>query len=359
MHRTVPLFVIVSFFLAAGSYFPSNGTTPAVTMSAPATPLPASMPVTRIAVQQSGLPSEWLSQLEIIKPDNWSRLQILQTFPAEMPMQRSAAVFSPDEKTIVMGSNSSAKLFFFDIASGRLKTSLVINGVKNTGSPFKTIAYLTDGTLLANADRPYTVYHIDPTGNVLTAWNSIYFAVSADEKLLALDVNEGTLLVNDRQETPAALLKNSNGYGFSFSPDNSRIAINAVTEEYANVDIWDIKSKSILKTLPDAYRVTYSPDGKFLALLDANDGSLNAFSADDFTLVTTIRDRRSDYLISPDGSILAYQTEDGTSISMDTATWKPVETALRGELYTFSSDGRMLMTRTDDGGMLIWGVLEA
>jgi WD40 repeat protein len=361
MHRVFTISIAVSFFLAVGSMLSPKETTSAGTMTAqatsvPATQQPASAPVTLPAEEQPDLPTGWPGQLEIITPQNWGRLQLVKTFPAEMPMNRSAATFVPDGKTIVMGSNTSAKLFFFDLESGRLTTALVINGVKNANTPFKTIAYLADGTIMANSDRPYTVYHIDPMGNVLSAWNSIYFAVSADEKILAFDVNEGTIVVDDAEETPIALLKNSNGYGFSFSPDNTRIAINAVTEDYANVDIWEIKSQTIIKTLPDMYNVTYSPNGKFLAMLDANDGSLKAFTADDITLITAIQSARSGYLISPDSSILAYQTVEGPSVAMDTSSWKPVETTLRGELYAFSPDGRILMTRTDEGGMLIWGV---
>jgi WD40 repeat protein len=359
MHRVIAFSIITAILLFAGSVFSPNETPPAGALIAAATTQhPTSVPATQPPLVQPTLQTGWLSQLEIIKPQNWARLQLLKTFPAEMPMTQSAVTFMPDGKTMVMGSNTSAKLFFFDLESGKLSRTLVINGVKNPNTPFKTIEVLSDGTFMANSDRPYAVYHIDPTGNVLTVWNSIYFAVSADEKTLALDTNEGTIVVNDTEETPVALLRDSNGYGFSFSPDTSKIAIEAVTEDFANVDIWDIKSQARLKTLPDMYRASYSPDGKFLVAAVTDDGSLKVFSPDGAVQITTILDAHADYVISPDGSILAYQTAKDPSVAMDTTNWKPFETALRGKLYAFSPDGRILITRTDDGGILVWGILK-
>jgi WD40 repeat protein len=129
--------------------------------------------------------------------------------------------------------------------------------------------------------------------------------------------------------------------------------------DYANVDIWDIKSQTILKTLPNMYKASYSPNGNFLAALDSVDGSLKIFSPDGAIQITNILDAHSDYLISPDSSIVAYQTAESSSVARDTTNWKSFETALSGRLDSFSPDGRLLITRTDDGGILIWGILKA
>ncbi len=128
--------------------------------------------------------------------------------------------------------------------------------------------------------------------------------------------------------------------------------------DYVNVDIWDIKSQTILKTLQNMYMASYSPNGKFLVMIDSVDNTLKVFSPDGAVLITTILDAHSNYLISPDGSIVAYQNEKGSSVARDTTNWKSHETALRGRLDSFSPDGRFLITRTDDGGILIWGILK-
>ena len=277
-----------------------------------------------------------------------------------MPMVHSVVVIAPDGKTLVLGDSNKAQLFFFDLESGTISSkSLDITNVENGDAPFNAIKYLSDGSIIASSSGPYMIYHIDSAGNILSAWDAIEFAVSADEKYLAFDVAEGTSVINIANNSPIALLENSNGLGFSFSPDNSKIAIDVVTVDYANVAIWDIKSKTILKTLLNMYKASYSPNRKFLAALDNVEGSLKIFSPDGTVQITTILDANSDYLISPDGSIVAYQTAEGSSIARDTTNWKSHETALRGRLDSFSPDGRFLITRTDDGGILIWGILKA
>ncbi len=365
MHRAFTFSITTALLLFACSLFSPKETPPSETIIAPTTSMPATQPptsmsVTQPSVEQPNLQTGWLDQLETISSQNWTQLQLLQTFPAEMPMVHSVVVIEPDGKTLVLGNSNKAQLFFFDLESGTISPkSLYIHDVENVDVPFKAIKYLSDGSIIVSSDSPYMIYHIDSAGNILSAWDGIEFAVSADEKNLALEVDEGTSVINIANNAPIALLENSNGLGFSFSPDNSKIAIDAVTVDYANVDIWDIKSQTILKTLLNMYKASYSPNGNFLAALDNVEGSLKIFSPDGAIQITTIRDIHSDYLISPDGSIVAYQTAEGSSVARDTTNWAPIETALRGRLDSFSPDGRFLITRTDDGGILIWGILKA
>jgi WD40 repeat protein len=364
MHRGFTFFITTAFLLFACSLFSPLETPLPETMSAPATSMPAtqppnSVPVTQPSVVRPNLPAGWSTQLETISPRNWTRLQLVQAFPAEMPMVHSVVVIEPEGKTLVLGNSNKAQLFFFDLESGTISPkSLDITNVKNINVPFKAIKYLSDGSIIVSSDSPYMIYHIDSAGNILSAWDGIEFAVSADEKNLALEIDEETTLINIANNAPIALLENSNGLDYSFSPDNSKIAIDAVTVDYANVDIWDIKSQTILKTLQNMYMASYSPNGKFLVMIDTVDNTLKIFSPDGAVLITTILDAHSNYLISPDGSIVAYQNAKGSSVARETTNWKSFETALRGRLDSFSPDGRFLITRTDDGGILIWGVLK-
>jgi hypothetical protein len=42
----------------------------------------------------------------------------------------------------------------------------------------------------------------------------------------------------------------------------------------------------------------------------------------------------------------------------ETTTWQLLDTAaVEGELHSFSPDGRILITRTADGSILLWGVV--
>ena len=106
MHRAFALSIATTFLLFACSLFSPKETPPSETMTAPATSMPAtehptSVPVTQHSVVRPNLPAGWLTQLETISPQNWTRLQLVQAFPAEMPMAHSVVVIEPEGKTLV------------------------------------------------------------------------------------------------------------------------------------------------------------------------------------------------------------------------------------------------------------------
>jgi hypothetical protein len=347
MYRTFILSVIIILLLSSCSLSPIAATE--VPSPPPSTQAPMAQPAS-----QTGQPSP----LEIISPQNWERLQLLQSFPAEMLQDPLVAVITPDEKTLVIGSRQRAQLFFFDLKSEKIFRLLEIAGVENINARFDELKYLSDGSIVASSSGPYMIYRIDSsTGDVLSTWEGINFALSADEQTMAVDSN-GTSLINMANNTPITVLKNTDGWVDSLSPDKSKIAFHVinVSEDTVSVDIWDIKSQTTIKTLPGLYLSSYSPNGKFLVGISNIDSSLKIFSADGAVEITTISDKYGTYLISPDGSLIAYQTTDRSSIAMDTTNWEPHEMTLSGTLDSFSPGGHMLVTRTEDGSVLIWGV---
>lgn len=343
MHRIYMFFIAAAFLLSSCS---SSG-------------LPSPQPITQTPMAQPASQTGPFGQLEVISPQNWQRLQLLQSFPAEVLPNYFRIAIMPDEKTMVMGSNEKAQIFFFDLESGKITRSLDISGVKNINARFGELKYLSDGSILTSSSSPYMIYRIDSgTGDVLTAWDGIDFAISADEQTMAIDANGGTSLIDLTNNTPITFLENTDSVGYSLSPDISKIAIYVVnvSEDSGSVDIWDIKSKTIIKTLPDLYLHSYSPNGKFLAGLSNVDGSINIFSPDGAVQIKTIPDIYGEYLISPDGSLFAYQNANKASVALDTTNWTSYETTLNGTLDSFSPGGDMLVTRTEDLGVLIWGV---
>ena len=63
-------------------------------------------------------------------------------------------------------------------------------------------------------------------------------------------------------------------------------------------------------------------------------------------------------LFSLDGSVIAAQIANGSPVAWDTTNWKTLEMpALEDELYAFSPDGHILVTRASGGSILLWGVL--
>lgn len=356
MHRIYIIFIAVGFLLSSCGL-----------ASRQVTALPSPSPITQTPTAQTASQIGPFGQLEVISPQNWERLQLLQSFPAEVPLNdsilfplsHSVVAISPDEKTMLARSNTTAQLFFFDLESGKFVRLQEIMGVKNAHARLDEITWLSDGSIMASSSSPYTVYHIDSnTGDVLTAWGGIDFAISADEQTMAIDANGGTSLIDLTNNTPITFLENTDSVGYSLSPDRSKLAVYVVnvSEDTGNVDIWDIKSKTIIKTLPDLYLPSYSPNGKFLVGRSNIDSSIKIFSPDGGTQIITIPDTYGEYLISPDGSLVAYQTMKRSSVAMDTTNWTSYEITLDGTLDSFSPDGDMLVTRTEDGGILIWGV---
>lgn len=324
--------------------------------SAPVTPLPSSLPITQTPMAPPASQTEPFGQLEVISSQNWARLQLVQSFPAEMLRDQFRAAITPDEKTMVVGSSQRAQLFFLDLESGVISRLLEITGVKNVNARFDELKYLSDGSIMASSSGPYMIYRIDSsTGNILSEWEGINFAISTDEQIMATDAVGGTLLINFFNNTPIALLENTNGLGFSFSPDNSKIAIRAVAVDTGSVDVWDLRNQMMIKSLPDLYSPSYSPNGKFLAAESVVDGSLNIFSPDGGVQITSIPNVVG-YLISPDDSLIVYEIANGSSIAMNTTDWKSYEMNLQGSLVSFSPGGHLLVTRTGYGAILIWGI---
>ncbi|HSO14217.1 MAG TPA: hypothetical protein VLT51_17700 [Anaerolineales bacterium] len=340
----------------------------ATVASVPATQTPTVVPATQTPASQSILATEWPSQLEIIQSGNWARLQLLKTFPAEMPLKNSAVAISPDGKTMAVGNSSGARIFFFGLPSGQLLQVVPIN-LSDVGEYFNIVGmeYLPDGTIMANSNGPYMIYHIDSAGNVLFAWDGVSFAISADKRMMAYD-EEGITLVEIMNHTPLFSLEDGGAMYFSFSPDGSKIAAENIGVDYLYTDIWDIQNKTPLTTLDETSNPRFSPDGKFLAVTkydhENNTTPVKIFSPDGATEITTLNvdepnglNNRAP-LWSLDGSVIAAQIANGPPVAWDATSWQPLEMpALQGELYSFSPDGRILITRTTDGGILLWGIV--
>jgi len=312
-------------------------------------------PATMMAVPATH-PSKSAPVSEIIQLGNLPRLQLLETFPAEIPLQNSAVAISPDGTTMAVGSHSNASIMFFDLASGNISTVMQTNAPFN--GPFDVIEYLADGTILASSSRGYESYHIDTNGNVLSTWG-YPFTVSADGKTVAFGDNTGTTLVDIGSNDTLGSLEGNAVMSLSFSPDGSKLAIATAGVDYLTCYVWDVTSKTPLVTLDETYNIGFSPNGKFLVVERFD--YLEIYDSNGKTRLTTLNDPQGldgfAPLISPDGLIIVAQTPEGRSVAWNTTNWQSLDIpALEGQLDSFSPDGRILITRTSDGGILLWGV---
>lgn len=258
----------------------------------------------------------------------------------------------------------TTQLIFFDIENWQISQTVRVSDGKYFR--FLKLEFLSDGTLMASSSGPYAIYHMDSAGHVLSTWNGMGFAVSADDKTIAFGENEGTVLVDIASNETMITLNGNYALDSSFSPDNSKIAIDVVGVETATTDIWDLTSQTRLTTLNQTGNARYSPNGKFLAVTayDEDTNPLKIFSPDGATLITTLKVNDPNQLngsapvFSPDGLIIAAQIAIGSPIAWDTTNWQILENpVLQGNLDSISADGRILITRASDGGILIWGVL--
>ena len=348
-----------TFLLVACTPHSVEEFSPTETSLPPATSVPAAQtPAPElVSTETASLPG----QLEIIQPVNLMHLQLLKTFPAEIPLQNSAVAISPDGKTMAIGSNSTATIFFIDLASGNPLQNMQINTQFN--GPFDVIEYLADGSLLASSAKGYESYHIDVNGDILFTWG-YPFAISADGKTVAFGDNMGTTLVDIISSEPLGSLDGNVVLNLSFSPDGSKLAVSTAGVDYLTSYVWDVASQTLLATLNETGEARFSPDGKFL-ITTSGEGQLNSlkiFDADGKTQLTTLTDSQGlkgiAPLLSPDGQMIAAQTPTGRPVAWNTTNWQSLNMpALEGQLDLFSPDGRILITRTSDGGVLFWGVL--
>jgi len=366
LYRLFVLVSLITCLLSACTPAAEQQVAPTFTAVPSATQPPTALPATSTPQTQPTSASDWWGLLEAIASSNWERLQLLKTFPAEMPLLNSAVAISPDGRTLAVGSNSTAQIFFFDLPTGQLSQTLTINGVSNTGKPFQVIEYLPDGTMMANATGPYRIYHIAADGNVLSAWDGASFALSADKATMAHGTAEGVTLTDIATNTALGSFAADYAVEYSFVPGGSAIAVNVVGVDYADTLIWDIVRNTQRTALTETGNPRFSPNGKYLAVTDYVEGSnpLKIFTPDGATEITTLFVTEPNGLNgrppiwSLDSSVIAAQIGNGPTAAWDTTGWQPLQApALQGELYSFSPDGRILITRATDGGILLWGVL--
>jgi WD40 repeat protein len=345
------------FLLAACAAKPVEEFSPTETSLPPlrSTAVPATQTPTPEPVS-----NEITGQWEVIQPGNLMRLQLLKTFPAEIPMQYSSLAISPDGKTLAIGSNSTSAIFFIDLSGGSSSWNFQVN--TQFQGAFNAIQYLPDETLLASSPVGYESYHIDTSGDILATWG-YPFAVSTDGKTAAVGDNAGTVLIDVIDNEALGSLEGNVVLSLSFSPDGSKLAVSTAGVDYLTGNVWDIASQTLLATLEDIGDLRFSPDGKFL-IATSSEGDLSdlkIFDAQSQTQLATLKGSQSldgaAPLLSPDGRMILARIADGSPVAWDTTNWQPIEMpALDGQLDLFSPDGRILVTRGADGAILFWGV---
>jgi WD40 repeat protein len=358
-----------------------------------------------------------------ITPEFGVRVRELKTWKTEtgeallsvedLPFVPGEVVFSPDGKQLALTADDRA-VHVLDAETGKERRALRAD----SASP-KDVAYRPDGTLIASCGLDGIVQLWDPvrlqcvrtlrggTGgladlafsadgrrlmtcsfqNRMAVWDPdtgqdpftlqvkgtpFKVAVSPDGGRLACGTWTGPVSIWD--PTTGQLLLTLHGHdsmvlGLAFSPDGSLLA--SSDESHRAVELWDPTTGQLRRTLTDegpVYRVTFSPDGQYLAtcfqftnMQNELSAKVNLWSVSAGQRVRTLPGHTKtilDMAFSPDGARLVSAGADHTARVWDVKTGREL-VCFRGHgqrVYEakFSPDGRRIASASADKTVNVW-----
>ena len=246
-----------------------------------------------------------------------------------------AIAFSPDGKLIASGGADKA-IIVWDIETGL--ENKVFEG-HAWGIGWQALDWSPDGSLIASGDR----------AGVVRIWE-----VETGNELAVLRGHQDDIT------------------GITFSPDN-RLLLSG--SEDATIKVWDVDTASEEVTLRGHTEalgdVAFSPDGSMLASISgsvtAKDNTVRLWQTESWEQIAVMEAHDisgiGDISFSPDGTMLVTSGGYWNDNTLRLYDVKRVEqvAALEGGAdgivgATFSLDGRLIVSSTFDGSILIWGV---
>lgn len=280
-------------------------------------------------------------------------------FPRTYRVERIA--LAPDGKTLAT-SGADGRVRLWDAATGAEVIALPEQG---HGTP--CLAFSPDGRVLASGGHHRLVRIWDAeTGREKGAFKghtSLVFAVafSPDGKVVASGGSDGTVRLWGLEEPgTTAVLRGHTGlvYALAFSPDGSTLAS---ADKEGQVRLWDVAREKECGSFSLGYKadvpwLTFTPDGKQLALLDARSRAVSFWGTGSLQRVREYRALASHVrsaALSTDGLSLVLANDDQTVCVYDPNTgveryhlWSDPRPAMR---LDFSADGKTLATLVDSG----------
>ncbi|NET06825.1 MAG: hypothetical protein F6K16_19415 [Symploca sp. SIO2B6] len=302
--------------------------------------------------------------------DNTVKLWNLENSGFEIHHNSNKISFSPDGKTLASVNEGKVKLWnlegkliqtikgqhsslSFSPDGKRIASASIDNTVQlwsQDGTPqaflenFTSIIYSKDGQTIALVKNDNTVQLFDRDGKLLTTLkgesNSInHVEFSLDGQTLATINEDQTVKIWQRDGTLLSTLEEYNDSSpptIGLSPEGGTLAI---YDKDNTVKFWR-RDGTLLKTVKgygyEGMRVSFSPDGKTLAILDRGKETKLAIWKLDGTLLKTIPVDSSDYL---------YFSSDGKTILIITLRRREI----------FSSEGDTIIIQSH-GKIQFWGL---
>jgi WD40 repeat protein len=230
------------------------------------------------------------------------------------------------------------------------------------------IAWSPDGSLLASPSRDMSVRIWEwKTGNITKILNPDVSWIncarwSPDGKLLATGSESGVISI-----------WNTLNWVEEFKLEGHRLRIEnlawsrnskmlASASGDATINVWSMATKQPIHRINEhrswANAVEWSPDGKYLAT-GAEDNVVRIWKSGNWELVSTLdhRDWITDLAWSPDGNSLI--TASGKALTV----WNPMRGLVknrleghteRAKVISFSADGKMIASKSEDNTIRIW-----
>ncbi|MCK9171596.1 MAG: caspase family protein [Treponema sp.] len=285
-----------------------------------------------------------------------------------------AVAYRPDGKQIISGAGETLRQW--DETSG-VQEKLI----PNNRIPY-TVIYSRDGTqLFVNSDNFNAAKCDIQTGKmtVTAAESSSLLAVSADDSLcisasLSDDIEITDLSANTMVYEIKKPFGNDSIASLAVNPAGSILAAGCNSIKNNMVKIWDIKGRLIATVScfsGPVGCVTFSPDGKYLYMLDIH-GNFLSWDIQNQKAIQNIDLRKELTMIpseersggsvlkfSSDGKFIATGNQTGMILLFDSAEFPRnphIFTGHKGWINSlaFSSDGTRLISGSNDGTVKIW-----